>query len=248
MLKFLIVYFFLIFSTSPEVYSTVARCQANCAASDRLTGPTKMPETKPHPWKITQFPTKNNAFCMLGCQYFFSDFPTNISCINECQRAYRYRVTTGYSDVIEESLSNCFDGCSIALQTCQSGFFCNTGAMRPCEEGTFRNDSMGVPAVLECTKCPFGRYRSLKKGKSPDECSLCPRGKYANFEGATKTAECIRCPAGKFADEEGMKECACITPDSCKLEFKTPAGEVSEVFYANNIDYFRESIPYTGRW
>ena len=146
-----------------SVHSTVARCQANCVASDRLTGPTKMANTRPHPYKITQYPTRNAAFCKLGCQYFFSDYPTNTSCIKQCEYSYRYKVTTGYSDVIEESLSNCRDGCSIALQTCQAGFFCNTGAMLPCNPGSFRNESMGVPSVLQCTLCPFGRYRKLAK-------------------------------------------------------------------------------------
>jgi hypothetical protein len=248
MLPVLIFALYLYLAGLPLVLCTVNRCQQNCAASDRLTGPTRMTDTRPHPYKIAQFPTKNNAFCYLGCQYFFSDWPTYDSCCDQCRYAYRYLMTTGYSDVIQESINNCLDGCSIALQTCQSGFFCNSGAMLPCLPGTFRNDSIGVPAVLECTPCPYGRYRTLAKGKSPDECLLCPAGKYADFEGATSTSQCTRCPAGKFADEQGSRTCLCITAQSCNLEFRTPAGVVYETFYSNNIDYYRETIPYFGRW
>jgi len=140
MLRLLICIVFLSFAGLSVVESTVARCQANCAASDRLTGPTRMTNTRPHPYKITQFPTKNNAFCYLGCQYFFSDWPTYDSCVDQCKYAYRYLMTTGYSDVIQESINNCLDGCNIALQICQSGFYCNGGAMLPCVPGTFRNE------------------------------------------------------------------------------------------------------------
>lgn len=236
------------------VDSTVERCQANCAAGkDRLAGPKNMTGATRHPFAITNFPTKNNAFCQLGCQYFFSDSPTNVTCAAQCEYAYRYRVTAGYSDVIEESLSNCHDGCNIALQTCQAGFYCNDGEMKPCEPGTYRGSLTGMSNVTTCTKCPFGRYRSLAKGKNPDECSLCPRGKYANFQGATATSECIRCPAGKFADEQGMKDCQCITDTSCDLKFTTPAGVLKERFYMPDqdgisVDYHRESVPYIGRW
>merc|ERR1711991_425898 len=176
----------------------------------------------------------------------------NESCVQKCQMAYRYQVTTGFSDVIEESLSSCYDGCDIALQTCQAGFYCIEGWMLPCPPGYWRNESVGVPAVLKCNLCPFGRYRSLSKGKHPDECSLCPRGKYADFEGATQTSECIRCQAGKFADDEGMRVCKCITPDSCELNFRNPDDTIKEQFYIDqdgySTDYFRESVPYIGRW
>lgn len=220
-----------------QVKATVARCQSNCAASDRLTGPTKMPKTRPHPFAIAQFPTKNDAFCMLGCQYFFSDYPTKSSCVAQCEYYYRYQLSVGYSDIIEESLSNCRDGCDIALQTCQAGFYCENEAMLECPEGTFRNDSMGTLSVKECTKCPFGRYRSLTKGKSPDDCSLCPRGKYADVEGTTATSRCIRCPAGKFADEMGMRNCRCIVP----AEMRCSAGvcgvaERAPSLYLNHLD------------
>jgi len=106
-----------------------------------------------------------------------------------------------------------------------------------CPEGTFRNDSMGTTAVKQCTKCPFGRYRSLTKGKSPDDCSLCPRGKYADVEGTTDTSRCIRCPAGKFADEMGMRNCRCIIPaemrcsaGQCGIAERTPS------LYLNKLD------------
>ena len=100
------------------------------------------------------------------------------------------------------------------------------------------------------TQLPFLPFPTHRQGKSPEECSLCPRGKYADFEGATATAECVRCPAGKFADEEGMKDCLCITPSSCNLEFLTPEGKLSEQFYIPidgiSVDYMRETVPYIG--
>ncbi|RYY86821.1 hypothetical protein EON63_05105 [archaeon] len=39
---------------SPIVYvmGQLELCQANCESSDRLTGPTRMTDTRPHPWKV----------------------------------------------------------------------------------------------------------------------------------------------------------------------------------------------------
>ena len=34
-------------------------------------GPTKMTDTRPHPWKIALFPSTNGGFCKLGCQLFY---------------------------------------------------------------------------------------------------------------------------------------------------------------------------------
>ena len=31
--------------------------------------------TKPHPWKVAQFPSKNDGFCKLGCQLFYVEVP-----------------------------------------------------------------------------------------------------------------------------------------------------------------------------
>jgi selenocysteine lyase/cysteine desulfurase len=50
-------------------------CQSNCVSSDRLTGPTKMLETRQHPWAIAAFPTKQSGFCSLGCQLFYNEVP-----------------------------------------------------------------------------------------------------------------------------------------------------------------------------
>lgn len=107
--------------------ATVLRCQNNCGDPDeRLVGPTPPPKTRPHPWKIAPFP--NPLFigsCKLGCQLFFSENPTNISCVRACHWAYRYKITVGYSDLIEEAILECIDGCDIALLTCQTGYYCN---------------------------------------------------------------------------------------------------------------------------
>ena len=105
----------------------VEGCQINCGAFDRLQGPTRMTNTKPHPWNVASYPTKNHGFCNLGCQYFFSEHPEISKCKAECMAAYRYRVVTGYSDAAEEAIENCQDGCDIAFQVCQEGFFCKSG-------------------------------------------------------------------------------------------------------------------------
>ena len=74
------------------VFGQVELCQSNCQSSDRITGliskkkiqlfififhyylrkgPTKMTDTRPHPWKIALFPSTNGGFCKLGCQLFY---------------------------------------------------------------------------------------------------------------------------------------------------------------------------------
>lgn len=64
-------------------------CLHNCASSERLSGPIRPPHTKSHPWKIAPFPASTQAFCKLGCQHFYADKPTNVSCLNECDYTYR---------------------------------------------------------------------------------------------------------------------------------------------------------------
>ena len=58
------------------IFSGVEGCQDNCEAADRLMGPTKMRNSRPHPWAVASFPTKNNGFCKLGkylvCIYYFN--------------------------------------------------------------------------------------------------------------------------------------------------------------------------------
>mmetsp|Transcript_25564 Transcript_25564/g.42857 ORF Transcript_25564/g.42857 Transcript_25564/m.42857 type:complete len:253 (-) Transcript_25564:2398-3156(-) len=222
-------------------------CQENCVSSDRLTGPTRMLSTRPHPWKIAEFPTKQEGFCQLGCQIFYTEVPKNTTCKRLCDYFYRYQVSSGYNDLAEEAKLECRDGCEIALQVCQAGYFCTLGNMLPCPAGTYREPVTDVSVLAleqarECTPCPFGRYRSTNKGKSADECSKCPIGTYANVTGSVKVSDCQRCPAGQNAEEEGQRLCKCITADSCESTI-----DGIEVF-SNGVDYYRESIPFIGRW
>ena len=56
--------------------------------------------------------------------------------------------------------------------------------------------------------------------------------------GSVLVSDCVRCPAGKFAEIEGMSECKCITGSSCDMES----------YFAEEIDFYRESVPFEGRW
>lgn len=226
-------------------------CQSNCGSSDRLTGPTRPPHTRTHPWKVASFPTTVISFCKLGCQYFFATKPTNETCIAACDHQYRYRVTTGYSDTAEVARLECEDGCRIALQVCQAGYYCTDGIMTPCPVGKFRESVSNISIVAlhethACINCPYGRYRALNKGKSANECSLCPVAKYANVTGSIKESDCLRCPAGKFASEEGSRLCKCIDSDSC--DETVFVGDEEKTFYKNDVDYYRETVPFIGRW
>jgi hypothetical protein len=91
-------------------------CQENCGSSDRISGPTRVEDTRDHPWKVEQFPTKQMQFCKLGCQLFFSEFPKNTTCKNICGYYYRYRATAGYSNIADGAKLECQDGCEIGLQ------------------------------------------------------------------------------------------------------------------------------------
>ena len=104
-------------------------CQLNCGSADRLSGPTRMPNTRSHPWKIAPFPAKTIAFCKLGCQLFFSELPKNTTCKRNCDYYYRFQGTDGYSDLAEEALLECRDGCQIGYEVCQAGFYCDKGEM-----------------------------------------------------------------------------------------------------------------------
>jgi hypothetical protein len=222
-------------------------CQGNCVDSDRLTGPTRMHNSRPHPFAITEFPTKQAGFCQLGCQLFYNEVPKNTTCKRLCDYFYRYKVTSGYNDLAEEAQLECQDGCDLALQICQAGYYCSTGVMLPCPAGTYREPVTDLSIVAlelagECTPCPFGRYRSANKGKSADECSKCPIGTYANVTGSVRVSDCQRCPAGQNAEEEGQRLCKCITDDSCDSVIDTLP------VYSDGVDYYRESIPFIGRW
>jgi len=229
----------------------VLLCQANCNSDDRLFGPIKPPDTRTHPWKVAQFPSTTTAFCKLGCQYFFSYYSNNNTCINQCKYQYRYQATTGYSDSAELAKLECLDGCNIALSICQAGYYCVNGNMTVCPAGKYRESVSDLSLItLEkvhtCINCPYGRYRALDKGRSANDCSKCPVGKYANVTGSVKESDCQRCPAGKFADEEGSRYCKCITTESCDMV--VDIGGKEETFYKDGVDYYRESVPYIGRW
>jgi hypothetical protein len=222
-------------------------CQANCDDSNRLTGPTRMTGTRQHPWKAAAFPSNNSGFCKLGCQIFYADVPKNTTCKRLCGYFYRYKVTAQYSDLAEEARLECEDGCDIALQVCQAGYFCNTGIMLPCPPGTYREAVKGtsilqLETAKECTACPYGRYSSTQRGKNADDCSKCLIGTYANVTGSILQSDCKRCPAGKNAEEEGMRLCKCITSDSCDLIVEDLE------YFANGVDYYRETVPFIGRW
>lgn len=222
-------------------------CRSNCASADRLTGPTRMPETRDHPWHTARYPATNTGFCQLGCTIFFNEVPRNTTCKKLCGYFYRYKVTTGYSDLITEALLECQDGCDIGLQVCQAGFFCNNGQMLPCPAGTYREPVKNVSIVAleeakECTKCPFGRYRSTIRGKKADDCNLCPVGYYVNAIGSTSINECVRTPAGLVSQSMGMRLPTCITPDSCNVTIN------GQIYFADGVDYYRETVPYIGRW
>lgn len=233
------------------VSATTERCMLNCASPDRLVGPTKPQHTRPHPWKIATFPTKHTGFCKMGCELFFTKWPSNETCYSECDYIYRYRVTVAYNDQAEEARLECQDGCDIALQICQAGYYCHVGEMKPCDPGTYRGDETGL-AVHSCIHCPYGRWRSRNKGKSADECTKCTYGKYLNETGATAESACLRCPAGQTALQEGMRVCTCITPGSCQMELpgRTTSEPPREFYneYTGGTDYWRETVPFMGRW
>lgn len=237
-------------------------CQENCVSSERLTGATKMLYTRQHPWKIAQYPSKQVGFCKLGCQLFFTEYPKNITCKRMCDFSYRYKIPVEYSDIAEEAIKECRDGCDIALAVCQAGYYCNNGQMIACPPGRYRDPipdlSVGaLKTAFECFPCPYGRYRFRDKGKNKEECTYCPIGKYANVLGSVLVSDCQRCPAGKHAEQTGMRLCKCITRDSCQLSVKRPGAvdaKVREFFFVQTdsleygIDYFRETIPFMGRW
>ena len=88
-----------------------------------------MSQTRDYPYDVASFPSASSAFCKLGCQMFFSEVPNNFTCKNSCEYAYRYQLTTGYSDVANEAILECKDGCDIALLVCQQGFYCTQGVL-----------------------------------------------------------------------------------------------------------------------
>jgi hypothetical protein len=233
------------------VSAQVQICRENCKSSDRLVGPFRMVNQRPHPWSQAVFPTDKFAFCQMGCQFFFTEFPVNTTCKRLCDFIYRYQTTVAYSDLAETAIRECRDGCDIALLVCQAGFYCTEGVMIPCPPGRYRSpitdlSVMSLNLATVCAECPPGRYRPSSKGKKPEDCSKCPLGKYAGVTGSVLVSDCRRCPAGKTAEQEGMDACKCINEASCDLEINIQGSPVH--FYKNGIDFARETAPFIGRW
>ena len=242
---------FFVGSRFDMVGGQVLTCQNNCESADRLVGPFRMTNTRPHPWSQAVFPTDKFGFCKLGCQFFFTEFPVNTTCKRLCDFMYRYQTTVSYSDIAETAIQECRDGCDIGLLVCQAGFYCTQGQMIPCPPGRYREPIPNLAVVslnlaTECTECPPGRYRPASKGKTTDDCAKCPLGKYAGVTGSVLVSDCKRCPAGKTSEQEGMQECKCINAKSCDLPINIQ-GTV-EHFYQNEVDFNRETVPFIGRW
>ena len=96
-----------------QSYGTIERCFENCGSPDRLVGPTRPANTRPHPWKVSAFPTRHQQFCQMGCQAFFTFNPQNTTCKATCDHTYRYQVTVGYNDQAEEARLECHNGCKL---------------------------------------------------------------------------------------------------------------------------------------
>ncbi len=83
------------------------------------------------------------------------------------------------------------------------------GQMTECAAGRYRgavNSDLSIVSLEstnECADCPFGRYRTIARGRSADDCVKCPIGKYANITGSISVTDCQRCPAGMTAEEPG---------------------------------------------
>ena len=184
-------------------------------------------------WEIaTPIPNPYIPYCVMGCSYFFSDSKETMvmelsTCLDSCNSSYDdSNISTDYNDQMKVANLECQDGCIMALQRCQPGYFCIQplptsendskligGEMRPCERGTYREKS--YHAVEACLHCPPGSYRDGMRGISPTSCRKCPVNTYSSNSKATSISNCIRCPEGTFTDEEGSAFCKCITPMSC---------------------------------
>lgn len=249
------------------IIAQLEACQENCGAPNRLIGP-RHPSTRPHPWKAAVYPSASKTFCKLGCQYWYYNAPNNVTCKASCGHEYRYKVTVGYSDLADEARRECEDGCDIALLLAQAGYYAGNGSMVPCPFGTFReavhnistipgpfnttdeaiHSSSLLQGVLQCVDCPYGTYRAATKGQNSLSCNKCPIGKYANRTGSTAETDCLRCPAGTTTAEEGARVCICITAASCNMPEPIEQGEATEDYFKDGVDYFRETIPFIGRW
>ncbi|CAM9184313.1 unnamed protein product [Chrysoparadoxa australica] len=243
------------------IFCIEEQCQLDCAAdhtaaelmalnptaydiseTQRLVGPTAPPFEAEYPEARAPFPLSAH-FCKLGCSYFYALAPTTTACKAKCDATYAIPPSVGLSDWVRKATLECRDGCDIALQRCQPGYFCtgrqdwlavmtnSLDAMTECPKGTYRD--VTYDSVAECIDCPTGTYREQPRGRSLDSCSPCPKGTYQNTTGSFSAADCIRCPDGFFGEFEGMAECRCINEESCMPEWR---------------DFQRESQPFIGRW
>ena len=230
----------------------VALCQNNCNNSTtRLVGPTRPTDTRPHPWIIAAFPARSPEFCKLGCQLFFTELPYTVSCKANCDWFYRFEGTEGYSNLAVEAKLECHDGCEIAYEVCEAGSYCTGNRLIPCPAGTYRGiianiSTSALNTVHSCLPCPYGTYRSRQLGTSTNDCTKCPVGKYLNALASTSELDCVRCPAGKWSDVEGARLCKCIDEKSC--DDPITVGGVTTHYFNNTVDFFRETVPFSGRW
>jgi hypothetical protein len=187
---------------------------------------------------VTPVPNPYSKYCERGCAQFFSESSVAAiveleTCRGKCASFYgTYNVSVGYSDPMEVAKLECQNGCFLALQRCQPGYFCTQptpfgpadangiiqlagGQMAPCDRGEYRETS--YDAVQECLLCPPGTYRDGMRGVSPNSCTKCPVDTSSPGAGSTSISNCLRCASGTFAHEEGSALCKCITPFSCPV-------------------------------
>ena len=235
------------------------------------------------------------SFCRLGCNYFFvpessdgpEDEPPSRSdgskstlnlCLERCEDEFEYTSTAPpYNDLVAIARLECRDGCLLALERCQPGYYCKQvsfrdgdgtysggtysgGEMTPCPPGTYRDVDYG--AVEACVPCPPNHFREDVKGRSASSCTPCPAGTSAVGPGSESVADCVRCPAGTFASQPASY-CSCITPDACAREqLPSPADAEKKVRVAQWVDsiclfpsfFFtastcsaQDTVPYIGR-
>ena len=207
-------------------------------------------------------------FCNIGCSFFFSANETKnhsndeevtstispaestlSSCLQQCDTLYNYNISVGYNDLLEVARLECRDGCIIALNRCQPGYYCIQpsavdiseeginytvfvgGGMHTCPPGTYRD--FAYEEVTQCLPCPPGRYREGQRGENLESCRTCPEKTFNPRYGATSIQNCSRCPAGTFNDDTGASKCNCITPMSCDTRYDAE---------------MRDTIPFIGRW
>ena len=236
-------------STLNTTLDGVDLCKFNCNSTLRLVGPTQPQHTRPHPWIKAPPKAKSPEFCRLGCQLFFTELPWTVECKNNCAWFYRFSGTDEYSDLAVKAQLECSDGCEIGYKVCQKGFYCSMERLIPCSAGHFRG-AYGNETSSICKKCPYGTYRATTLGTNENDCTKCPIGKYLDALGSTMATDCKRCPAGKWSDVEGMRYCTCIDAASCDMPITTLTsnGPVTTHYFNDSIDFYRETVPYIGRW